>query len=415
MSIRALFPYFYFFIWVVLALFQYVYNSNFIYEPLLLFLTGSALYYTFYAATNYKLPVYFKCLILFVFVLCIYGFFLVLMGDDIYWQATGKFLRKYLYLLWLTTSMLSVFPFYVFTCKGIIREREIKYLFFIFFICAICAYYGGLNQQMAYAIYVDSGQEEYTVTSVYSLLSLLPLIILFKNKQLLQFALLAIIFVYLILSSKRGAVVLGGLSSIILIFSMFVQSSLKKKMGIIFISLISLIGIYIFINHLMETSQYFSNRIDRTLEGYVSKRDEYVKNILDYFTNSTNTAQFFFGIGAQGTLSVNETFAHNDWLAILLENGIWGIFLFLLYWLGFAYTWIKSKMNFDAFVALGLLLLIGFGKSIFSMYYLPISAEMMTSSGFFAIALGYFLGKAFPQQETFLLSIPIEQSKNTLL
>lgn len=321
-----------------------------------------------------------------------------MIGDDVYWQATGNFLRKYLYLLWLITSMLSVFPFYVFTCRGSIQDQEMKKIFFVFFICGICAYYGGLNQQMAYALYVDSGQEEYTVTSVYSLLSLLPLVLLFKNKQLLQFVLLATIFIYLVLSSKRGAVMLGAISSIILVFSMFAQSTLKKKLNVLLISIICLAGIYLFVNHLMETSQYFSDRIDRTMEGYVSKRDEYIKIIWDYYINSTNIRQFFFGIGAQGTLSVNETFAHNDWLAILLEHGVLGGLLYLLYWLCFVISWIKVKLNNDSFVAIGLLLLIGFGKSIFSMYYLPISAEMMTSSGFFAAALGFYLGKAYPQQ-----------------
>ena len=109
--------------------------------------------------------------------------------------------------------------------------------------------------------------------------------------------------------------------------------------------------------------------------------------------------QFLFGLGAQGTLSVNESYAHNDWIAILLEQGVFGLLLYLLYWIGFVISWIKSKDNADSFVALGLLIIIGLGKTLFSMYYLPITAEMITSSGFFAITLGFFLAKAFPQVE----------------
>lgn len=399
MSIRALFPYFYFFIWVVLALFQYVYNSNFIYEPLLLFLTGSALYYTFYAATNYKLPVYFKCLILFVFVLCIYGFFLVLIGDDIYWRTTGHLVRKYLYILWLIPALLSVFPVYVYTCRGILDEHKMKILFVIFFVCCICSFYGGLEQQRAYAVFMDLGQEEYTVTSVYSFLSILPLIILFKRKIVLQFLFLAIVFVYLILSAKRGAVLLGAGATMILIWGLFVQNNAQKKITVAFVTLVLLIGVYLFVNYQMETSQYLANRVDQTMEGQTSRRDEYIKIIYDYYVNSTNLRQFFFGIGAQGTLSVNESFAHNDWLAILLEQGVMGAFIYFIYWVCFVYTWVKSKNNLDAFVVLGMLIVVGFGKSIFSMYYLPISAEMMASSGYFTIALGYYLGKIYPQND----------------
>ncbi len=35
------------------------------------------------------------------------------------------------------------------------------------------------------------------------------------------------------------------------------------------------------------------------------------------------------------------------------------------------------------------------------MYYLPATSEMMFSSGCFTIALGYYLGKAFPQYDKY--------------
>ena len=101
MQLYQVFTYEYFFVWFVLAVFSYIYNSNFIYEPLLAFLTGTALYYSYVAVTNYKLPIYFKGLFLFVTTLTLYGIFLVVAGDDIYWQATGRVLRKYLYVLYL--------------------------------------------------------------------------------------------------------------------------------------------------------------------------------------------------------------------------------------------------------------------------------------------------------------------------
>lgn len=400
MQLCRVFTYIYFCVWIVLAVFSYIYNSNFIYEPLLAFLTGTALYYSYVAVTNYKLPVYFKGLFLFVAILTLYGVFLAVAGDDIYWQATGRVLRKYLYVLWLLSAMLSVVPVYIYTSRGLIDEREMKILFLIFFICGINSYYGGLEQQMAYAVLMQEEEtEEFTVTSVYQLLSLLPLIILFKKKQLLQFVFLGIIFIFLVLSAKRGAILLGGAVAALFILSMFVNSSLGKKIAIFFVSIALMIGIYLFINYQMESSPYFASKVQRTFEGYASGRDEYARHILEYYFNKSTIFQMLFGIGAQGTLIANESFAHNDWLAILLEQGILGICLYILYWIGFVVTWLKSRANFDAFVVIGLLLLIGFGKSVFSMYYLPISPEMMTSSCFFAVALGFYLAKAFPQEE----------------
>ena len=82
-----------------------------------------------------------------------------------------------------------------------------KTLFFIFFVISIYAFYGGLEQQMQYAALMNLDQDEYTVTSVYSFLSLLPLVVLFKERKFLQFILLGVMLVYFVMSAKRF---LGG-------------------------------------------------------------------------------------------------------------------------------------------------------------------------------------------------------------
>lgn len=399
MYLRLLSPYLFFFCWIFLAIFPYIYNTNFLYEPLLIYFTGTALYYAYYALTNYRVPIYFKVVLAFVCFLSFYGLVLIFLGDDVIWLTTGRNLRKYLYIIWLIPSLLSVFPVYVFTCRGQLSEKGMKILFFIFLATSIYGFYGALKEQMMYAAMMHTGQEEYTITAVYSFLSLLPLIVLFKKNQVLQFILLGLMFFYFIMSSKRGAIILAGISSILLILSMVFHNSNKKKIIAIVMTAILMVVAFVFINHQIETSAYFSARLDQTVDGYTSRREEYVKIILDYYFNNTTIVQFFTGIGAQGTLSVNESFAHNDWVAILLEQGLIGALFYLLYWLTFIYTWVKSRVNYDAFVVIGLLIVVGFGKTLFSMYYLPISAEMMISSGYFAIALGYFLGKAFPQED----------------
>lgn len=399
MYLRSLSPYLFFFCWIVLAIFPYIYKTNYLYESLLIYFSGAALYYAYHALSNYHLPFYFKTVFAFVCFLCFYGLVLVFLGDDVIWMTAGRNVRKYLYILWLIPCLLSVFPVYVFTCRGQLSEKGMKILFLIFLATSIYGFYGAMKEQMMYAAMMRTGQEEYTITAVYSFLSLLPLIVLFKKKQLLQFVLLGVMFFYFVLSAKRGAIALGSILSILMIFSMLSNASNKRKILILFLFVLFMVVVYVFVSHQIETSAYFSSRLDQTMEGNTSRREEYLKNILDYYFNKTTLVQFFTGIGAQGTLSVNESFAHNDWVAILLEQGVIGALFYLLYWVSFVYTWIKSRVNRDAFVVIGLLMVLGFGKSLFSVYYLPISMEMMTSSGYFAIALGYFLGKAYPQYE----------------
>lgn len=399
MYIRLLSPYLFFFCWIVLSIFPFIYKSNYIYEPLLGYFTITALYYSYHSLTNYVLPIYFKALLGLVFFLSIYGLALVLVGDDVFWMHTGQYVRKYLYLLWLIPAMLSVIPVYVFTCRGVLDEKKMKILFFVFFVISIYAFYGGLEQEMQHAALMHLDQEEFAVTNVYSFLSLLPLVVLFKERRILQFILLGIMLVYFVISAKRGAMILGGITAVLLVFSMFRNETLWKKFCIVFFSIFFIGCIYVFFLHQMESSFFFASKMERTLHGYASGRDEYARTILDYFNNHISLRQFLFGIGAQGTLSVNISFAHNDWLAILLEQGLIGVIVYSFYWICFVYSWIKSKVDYDAFVVIGLLIVIGFGKSLVSMYYLPIAAEMMATSGYFAIALGYFLGKAFPQYD----------------
>lgn len=399
MYLRLLSPYLFFFCWIVLSIFPFIYKSNYIYEPLLGYFTITALYYSYHSLTNYVLPIYFKALLGLVFFLSIYGLALVLVGDDVFWMHTGQYVRKYLYLLWLIPAMLSVIPVYVFTCRGVLDEKKMKILFFVFFVISIYAFYGGLEQEMQHAALMHLDQEEFAVTNVYSFLSLLPLVVLFKERRILQFILLGIMLVYFVISAKRGAMILGGITAVLLVFSMFRNETLWKKFCIVFFSIFFIGCIYVFFLHQMESSFFFASKMERTLHGYASGRDEYARTILDYFNNHISLRQFLFGIGAQGTLSVNISFAHNDWLAILLEQGLIGVIVYSFYWICFVYSWIKSKVDYDAFVVIGLLIVIGFGKSLVSMYYLPIAAEMMATSGYFAIALGYFLGKAFPQYD----------------
>lgn len=407
MFISVLPAYIYLFAWIALSFLPYAFYSQNLYAILLTYFTFSALYYSVYSVTHFKLPVYFKFLFVFIGFLSIYGGYLLMLGDEIYWQDAAMFVEQKSYLLWLITSMLSVVPIYVFSCKGLIGDREIKILFFIMLFSCIFAFRSSYEIQLKLAAMTGSSRDEFTITCVYSFLSILPMIVLFRNKLLLQFGLLSVFIVYFIMSAKRGPIILGGACAVLLIWFILHSSSIRKKIVISLISFVCIFALYKFIIFQLENSPYFALRIDQTMDGYTSGRDEYGKIVFDYFVNKTNTKEFFLGIGAQGTLSVNESFAHNDWLAILLEQGLVGGCFFLLYWIGFVYTWIKTKGNSDAFVAIGLLLLIGLGKTFFSMYYLPISPEMIISSGFFAIALGFFLAKAYPQNECFIIPLDI--------
>lgn len=404
------FPYLYLFLWMFLSFLPFVYYSTKAYLALLIFFAVSALYYTFYALTNCRLIPYFKSAILLVSFLTIYGLYLIVLGDEVFWESCGIIVERYRYLLWLYISMLSVVPVYVFTCNGFLKEKEMKVLFFIMTAAGIFAYHKMNQQYLLLALTEGTEQEEFTITSIYILLSALPILVVFK-KSLFQFLVLCIYFVYLILSAKRGAIALGTICILFFVWYTFAIGSLKKKLFVLFMTVLLCVGLLRFVTYQLEKSPYLALRYEQTLDGYSSRRDEYNEKLLNYALNENPTKNFVFGIGAQGTLAVNDNFAHNDWIAILLEQGVIGLFLYVIYWICFIFAWIKSFHNKDAFVGIGLLIIIGFGKSLFSMYYLPATEIMIISSGFFAIGLGYFLGKAYPQNEQFLLIVKRDKNE----
>ena len=88
-----------------------------------------------------------------------------------------------------------------------------------------------------------------------------------------------------------------------------------------------------------------------------------------------------FGGGANHTLIVTDNYAHNDWLEILINQGILGILVYLFYWFKF---WQEQrfcrnikKLNL-ARTSLTICILASFLMTIFSMSYgdLPIGMSM---------------------------------------
>ena len=399
MRLATMFSYVYVFLWIFLSFLPFVYYSTKAYVSLLFFFAISALIYTFYFIGNYKLLPYFKCLFVFVAYLSIYGLHLLFLGDDVFWQYANFFIPQNRYILWLLISMLSVIPIYIFTCRGELKECEMKILFFVMLASCVFAFFKTQEQMLLEAALLGSKQDEFTITVVYSFLSILPLVCLFRKNVLLQFILLLIFFVFFILSAKRGAILLGTISVVFIIWGILSNYSIKKKTILFFISLVFLAGLFQFALYQIENSPYLLLRYEDTKDGYSSQRDVFIKIILDYIDKNFSIKSFLFGFGAQKTLSVNISFAHNDWVAILLEQGIIGVFAYLLFWIGFTYTWLKSKSNKESFVVLGTMVIIGLGKTMFSMFYLPVTEIMIISSGFYSITLGYYLGVTYPMQE----------------
>ena len=123
-----------------------------------------------------------------------------------------------------------------------------------------------------------------------------------------------------------------------------------------------------FFTHEMTTSDYMMKRIDDTLAGNSSGRDNLYSFFWKYFTEQADFKHYLIGRGANGTLEIYYNYAHNDWLEIAVNQGILGVVVYAFYWLCFYKTW-KHATNIDAKTILALTALIFFAKTMFSMSY----------------------------------------------
>ena len=118
-------------------------------------------------------------------------------------------------------------------------------------------------------------------------------------------------------------------------------------------------------------------------EGSVSNREDMYPRYFAFFLNS-NVFQFIFGHGADGTCHYLGLMAHNDWLEMSINMGLIGFFSLLAYWINVFKTWIKSRSRIesDVILAMGMFIIIYFGRTLFSMSIMDMSIVSTSVFGY---------------------------------
>ena len=73
--------------------------------------------------------------------------------------------------------------------------------------------------------------------------------------------------------------------------------------------------------------------------------------------------------GANYTLTVSNNYAHNDWIEILVNQGILGIFVFFMYWKSFFRTAFRTNLDKTCSIVIKMIFIGYFAKTMFSMSY----------------------------------------------
>ncbi len=349
-------------------------------QLLLVVLLGVSLYYLFIANTRYKLPLFFYGLNTLLGILFVYGIYLILCGYN-----SGDYAKpvpSFNYLQHILISLVPIYPLYVFCKEGLINEKNIRILFFILFVITVGNYYKQQKEMLYMALLKGSNVDEFTNNMGYGFVKLIPFCVFLYKRPILQYIALGACMVFIFMAMKRGAILIGVICIAWIMWSNLTNASFGRKIVIMALSVaLSFVG-YLFVEKQMQESRYFLKRYENTLDGNSSGRDLLYEEFASYFWNETTPLQFVMGSGANATLKVSNNYAHNDWLEIVVNQGVLGIVVYIFYWILFLKTVLSKLFSSRERFVLQLILLTFFMESLFSMSYTSMGYVTMLIMGY---------------------------------
>lgn len=374
----------YILLWCLYYLQGIVYASgSAISQMILLLLMLISGYYFIKVNTEYKIPGFLKVLNLFIGVMTIYGIVLFLDPTPIYFDFTlTERASKIEFLKTLYISLLPIYPMYAFSKQNILKIETIQTLTIILIISTTLSYFRAEQQALQEALEMGSTREEFTNNTGYDFLHIFPLLFFWNKKPILQYALLAYLFIFIIMGMKRGAILIGAICLLWFIYRAYKSSTRKQRLLLIILTAIGLIAGGIYISDFYNNSEYFQYRVEQTLEGNSSNRDDIYSILWNHFINQDSILNIFVGSGAMETINIAGNFAHNDWLEILICHGILGVIIYIAYYTSLYNTFRRNRNNSLIYNILGMCLLIMFASSIFSMSYNSLSLGITLCLGY---------------------------------
>ncbi|WP_286926891.1 O-antigen ligase family protein [Flavobacterium sp. UBA4197] len=281
-------------------------------------------------------------------------------------------------------TMLPFYPFYYFAQNGTLKSKHLIYFFLLILPIIISQFYAN-----RYKILLESNMDDENVVNniAYSFVSLIPYVFLIKRSKIISFAAILLVIYFVILGSKRGAMIVGAVGLLFYIYYQLFAVERKKRLrafvlGFIGLSVIGYYGYGVF-----ESNEFFMERMESIKEGNSSGRDIIYMNIFNGWYESENFFNVLFGYGFAGStkLSGSGHLAHNDWLEVLSNFGLVGFFVYLFLFFA-AYRCIRNPLlPKDKKILMATISAMFFVTSLFSMGYTNESTYLITIIWAFAV------------------------------
>lgn len=355
--------YIYIFLWIAYHLQTMLMITGVIGQSIFIVLMIMSLYAFFQVNTNYRTGPYLNWLNIMLLILTIYGLIPIIgkwtmTGDN----KVGASWMTYLYLQNIYMSILPIYTFYYYTLTKRVTTYNLFYIYIAFLLFSIFMFY---QTFISVSGNIEAG--EITNNSGFFFVPLIPMLQLLKIKDIWKYVLLMVIFSYMLMAMKRGAILPGAVMSFMFMIRHFKNVSQKRALYILCLSIIILFAIYFFTIKLYADSNYFQSRLEQTLSGDSSGRDIMYLNYFRYYLERTTGLEFLIGNGVNATYVLFGNWAHNDWLEFAIDTGALGVVMYLVYWIAFIGEWKNYKSDRDCRNALGDLIIAYLLISLYSM------------------------------------------------
>jgi len=223
----------------------------------------------------------------------------------------------------LLTS-LSFYPFYYFVMHGCFGKEQLRTFLLILIPLYIYRFYSNESKRLM------EGWEVVNNIS-YAFVALMPVVFLIR-KKIYATGIAMLLMAFIIDSAKRGAMIAGGLV-LLVYFYYIISNTAGKNNPFRLLGSLLLIAFLVYFGYAYYLSNEFAIRRMANIEGG-SGRDLIFIAILSYWYSYGDLWEYLFGFGFASSLKMTYGFyAHNDWLELLSNLGLLGIFTYLVLYL----------------------------------------------------------------------------------
>ena len=376
--------YIYISLWILYGLQRILMLKGIMAQVIFVILMMMSFYACYIVNRYYHIGPFIKWLNILLVVLTIYGLIPIIGGYSFHKGAyTSNVISNYTYLQGIYISVMPIYAFYFFSLKKKLLPDNITLVFWIFLVYSFALYFQNFLKVTA-----DTNKEDIVNNIGFQFVPLIPMLLLVKIKNIWKYILAMVIFGFIILSMKRGAILTGGVMLLLFLKQNFRVRTKQQLFYMFSLTCIAIFVMYRSVMNLYEQNAFFHKRFDMTMHGYSSNRDKLFTYFWNYFTERTSVLEFFFGHGANGTLSLYGQYAHNDWLEFAINQGVLGLILYSVYWSVFAFEWNTYKGGKEKKQVLGDIMITYFLIALFSMSFgsMPLCATLCIG---YCLAMNY--------------------------